>query len=69
LSDLKIEKINELIFPIKEFLQDENPFVARIQPLDKEEPMELSDVIILLSQLSKGLDAYKSKYYIDWQWN
>ena len=65
LSDLKIEKINELILPIKKFLQDENPFVARIQSLDKEEPMELSDVIILLSQLSKGLDAYKSKYYID----
>ena len=69
LSDLKIEKINELITPIKEFLKDENPFVDRIQLLDKEDPMELSDVIIVLSQLEKGLDAYHSKYYIDYEWH
>ena len=69
LSDLKVEKINELIAPIKEFLQGENPFIEKTQLVDKEDPMELSDIIIILSQLIKGLDAYRDKYYRDYEWH
>ena len=69
LSDLKAEKINELIVPIKKFLKRENPFIEKIQLVDKEDPMELSDVIIILSQLTKGLDAYHDKYYWDFKWH
>ena len=69
LSDLKVEKINELIAPIKELLKEENPFIEKIQLVDKDDPMELSDVIIILSQLTKGLDAYQDKYYWDYEWH
>lgn len=67
LSELKINKINDLITPIKELLSGENQFVERIDLIDVNTPLELSDVIIILSQMEAGLDAYRDKYryYVD----
>ena len=63
LSDMKTKKINKLIKLIKEFLGDENPFICDIEKLDIDDPIELSDVIIVLSELQKGLKIYKENHY------
>ncbi|MDP8264170.1 MAG: hypothetical protein P9M12_01655 [Candidatus Aceula lacicola] len=62
LSDLKTKKINKLIIPIKDLLGDENPFICDIEELDADEPVELSDVIIVLNELQKGLKVYRGNH-------
>jgi len=63
LSELKIKKINNLIEPIKELLEGENSFIEEIEPMDADDPVELSDAIIVLSELQKGLATYRKRYY------
>jgi len=62
LSDMKTRKINKLIIPIKELLGDENPFICDIEELDVDDPIELSDAIIVLNELQKGLRVYKENH-------
>ena len=63
LSDMKTKKINKLIILIKELLGDENPFICDIEELDADDPIELSDVIIVLNELQKGLEIYRENHY------
>ncbi|MBU4348042.1 hypothetical protein KJ671_00860 [Patescibacteria group bacterium] len=65
LSEMKTKKINKLIMPIKELLGDENSFICDIEELDTDDPIELSDVIIVLNELQKGLKIYRDNHYYD----